>query len=71
MHTVKYILVQIETIAMLISFILGIGAAESSMWWSAILLLFGPFLYGHIVNFSKHVDYCEIYNRACRIKSFK
>jgi hypothetical protein len=41
------------------------------MWWSAILLLFGPFLYGHIVNFSKHVDYCEIYNRACRIKSFK
>ena len=66
--TVKYGLINLELIAMLCSVILGTGAAESSMWWQAYAFIFGPFLYGKLVGFSKHIDFLEAYDRAYRLK---
>lgn len=66
--TIKHILIDLEGLAMIFSIILGIGAAESSMWFQAILFLFGPFLYGKLVDFNKHVEFQEAYDRAVRIK---
>jgi len=68
MNTLKYHLVNLECLLLIFSIVLGIGAAESSMWFEAALFLFGPFLYGKLVNFNKHIEFCEIYNRAWNIK---
>lgn len=71
MNTLKYYLIHLEMLALIFSIILGIGAAESAMWGQSILFLFGPFAYGKIVNFGKHIDFCEAYDRAYRIKYIK
>ena len=67
MNTIKYILINIEMFLMLISIVLGTGAAESSMWGWTILLLFGPFVWGYITNFEKQIHFCEVYSRAWSI----
>ena len=66
-HTVKYLLIQIEMIAMIISIILGTGAAESSMWGWAYALIFGPFVWGWLTNFEKQMHFLEVYDRAVAI----
>ena len=67
MNTFKYILIHIETILMILSFILGTGAAESSMWWEAFALLFGPFIWGYFTNYENRIHFCEVYSRAWSI----
>lgn len=71
MKTAKYIFIHIELIAMILCVILGIGAAESQMWFAAYGFILSPFIYGKLVHFSKHIDFCEAYERAMRIKNFK
>lgn len=66
--TIKHCLINLELIAILCSVILGIGAAESSMWFQSCLFLFGPFAYGKIVGFDKHIEFLEAYDRAYRLK---
>lgn len=66
-HTIKYLLIQVEVIAMVISFILGTGAAESSAWWQAFALILAPFLWGVITNFEKQMHFYEVYQRAWKI----
>lgn len=66
-HTVKYLLIQVEMIAMIISIILGTGAAESSMWGCAYALIFGPFVWGWLTNFEKQMHFLEVYDRAVSI----
>lgn len=70
-HTVHYYLIQLLMLAMIFSFILGVGAAESSMWGWAIVLMFGPFAFGKLINFGKQIDFCEAYDRAFRVKTLK
>lgn len=67
MNTVKYILIHIEALIMIICFILGTGAAESSMWGWAYGLIFGPFIWGYITNFNAQMHFCEVYSRAWSI----
>ena len=66
-HTVKYLLIQVEMIAMIISIILGTGAAESSMWGWAYALILGPFAWGWLTNFEKQMHFLEVYDRAWNI----
>lgn len=66
--TVKFYLINLELTAIICSVLLGIGAAESSMWWQACALILGPILYGKVVDFNKHVDFLEVYSRARRLK---
>ena len=68
MHTVKYILIHIEMIVFMFSFIIGVGAAEASEWMLACLLMFGPFVLGRILNMEKQIEFLEIYQRAWNIK---
>ena len=67
-HFIKFIFIQFFCLIMILSFILGIGAAESQMWGWAMILLFGPFGIGYILNFNEMVHFCEVYERACSIK---
>ena len=67
-HFIKFIFIQFFCLIMILSFILGIGAAESQMWGLAMILLFGPFGIGYIFNFNEMVHFCEVYERACSIK---
>lgn len=66
--TVKYILIHLFAIVLIISVILGVGAAESNMWGWAIVLLFGPFGLGYVFGFNDMVHFCEVYERAWSIK---
>ena len=68
MNKIKYILINLEMIAFIFSFIIGIGAAEVSQWGQAFLLMFGPFILGKILNFGKQIEFLEIYQRAWNIK---
>ena len=70
MKTIKFILVHLECILMIISVILGIGAAESHIWGWAYSLIAAPFVWGWLVNFNKHIHFVEVYERAMSI-SFK
>lgn len=67
MNTVKYILIQIEMILMILSIVLGTGAAESHMWGWAYFLLFFPFIWGWFTNFNQQIHFCEVYSRAWSI----
>lgn len=67
MNTIKYIAIQIFALILVISVVLGIGAAESNMWFQAILFLFGPFGIGYVFDFNNMVHYCEVYERAWSI----
>ncbi len=67
MNTIKYILIHIETFLMIVSFILGTGAAESSMWGWAYALILAPFVWGYLTNFEKQMHFCEVYSRAWNI----
>lgn len=71
MNTIKYILIQIEMILMVISIILGLGAAEVNSWTWAYFLLFFPFIWGWASNFNAQIHFCEVYHRACLIKNYK
>ena len=64
MKLIKYILIHIETLILIFSFILGIGAAEVCKWGWAILLIFGPFAWGYLTNFSKRIAFCEAYRKS-------
>ncbi|MBQ3415132.1 MAG: hypothetical protein IJH39_07290 [Clostridia bacterium] len=64
MKTIKFILIHIETFLMIISFVLGTGAAESHEWGWAYFLIFLPFIWGYITNFNKQIHFCEVYERA-------
>lgn len=70
-HTIRYCLIHVLMLAMIFSFILGVGAAESSMWGWAIALMFGPFAFGWLIDFDKQIKFCEVYDRASRIKYLK
>jgi len=72
-HSIKFFLIQIEMLVMLISFIIGIGAAESNEWGWAYFLIFLPFIFGYFTNFNKQIHFCEVYERAwsIKIKNFK
>jgi len=69
MNTLKYCFVHFEVFAIMISVIIGTGAAESGQWTWAYLLIFGPFVYGKLVGMSRHFHFCEVYDRAYRIKN--
>ena len=49
-------IVKIEMFLMLVSVILGIGAAEVSSWIWAIILIFAPFGWAYTTNFSKRLS---------------
>lgn len=66
--TVKFYLIILELTAIICSVLLGIGAAESSMWWQAYAFILGPIIYGKVVGFGKHMDFLEAYSRARRLK---
>lgn len=66
-HTIKYLLINVEIIAMIISVILGIGAAESSMWWQAYTFILAPFVWGWLTNFNSQMHFLEVYDRAVAI----
>ena len=68
MNKIKFILINIELLLMVVSFILGTGAAESKMWLQAYLLIFAPFIWGWLTNFEKQIHFYEVYERAWNIK---
>lgn len=70
MNTAKYIFIHVICLIMIVSFVLGIGAAESNMWGWAMVLLFGPFGLGYILNFNEMIHFCEVYDRAINIKFY-
>lgn len=63
MNTIKYLLFCVETIALILVFIFGIACAESESWLLAAVCICGPFLYGKLVNFDKHIDFAEAYEK--------
>ena len=69
MNTFKYCFVYFEIFAILISVIIGVGAAEIGSWTWANLLIFGPLVYCKFVGMSHHFHFCEVYDRAYRIKN--
>jgi len=66
-NTIKYYLIQLEMLAMIISFMIGVGAAEAGSWGWAYALIFGPFIFGYLFNFNEQVHFLEIYSRAWSI----
>jgi hypothetical protein len=52
---------------MIISFILGTGAAESNSFIMSCLLLFGPFAWAKLTNFDAQLHFYEVYERAWNI----
>ena len=66
--TIKYYLIQFEMLMFLVSIVLGTGAAESGMWGWAYFLIFFPFVWGWLSNFSAQMHFCEVYSRAWNIK---
>ena len=66
-NTIKYYLIQLEMLMMIISFMIGVGAAESGSWGLAYFLIFLPFVWGWISNFNSQIHFCEVYSRAWSI----
>jgi len=52
---------------MIISFVLGTGAAESNSFIISCLLLFGPFAWAKLTNFEAQLHFYEVYDRAWNI----
>ena len=67
-NTVKYIAIHIEIFILLLVFCFGVIIADAGINWLTATLLFGPFLFGKIVNLGKQIEFCEIYDRALNIK---
>jgi len=63
MKHVIYILISLEFISLILSFVFGVACAESGSWLLAVVFLFGPFLYGRIVNLNRHLDWMEAYEK--------
>ena len=67
-NTVKYIAIHIEIFLFFLVFCFGVLFADAGINWLTATLLFGPFLFGKIVNLDKQIEFCEIYDRALNIK---
>lgn len=67
-NTAKYIAIHIEIFLLLLVFCFGVLFADAGINWLTATLLFGPFLFGKIVNLDKQIEFCEIYDRALNIK---
>lgn len=68
---IKYLFIHAETFIMLLSFVIGTLLAGAGAYLLGLALVILPFVYGNLVNFEKHLDFIEIYERALTIKSLK
>ena len=67
MNTIKFILINIEMIMMIISFVLGTGIIKNNSFIISCILLFGPFVWAKLTNFDSQLHFYEVYERAWNI----
>ena len=67
-NTIKYIAIHIELFILLLVFFLGVAIVDNGIDWLTLALLFGPFIFGKLVNINKQLKFCDVYERALNIK---
>lgn len=67
-NTLKYFLYWLEAMVLVLCFCVGVVFFGEVNFWVATLLIFGPFVYGYIVGFNKHVNFIEAFERTLSAK---
>lgn len=67
MNTIKFILINIEMLLMVLSFMFGIGIADEHNYLLSLAFMGAPVLWALIANFNAQMHFYDIYERAWKI----
>lgn len=70
MNTIKFILINIEMLLMIFSFMFGAGIVDEHQYFLSLTFMVLPLAWTYITNFNAQMHFYDVYKRAWAIAKY-